>query len=127
MPVARKVWQPILARVPSSAARRWIIRQGVDAVHGRGGERAGVADGGAEEGGPAAVTDTGRHDTRVEIGFQSVMRRHLMALAAFRMQPDPPALALRVIALDAHADDGTDAREAERHHGNRCRALNHLD
>ena len=27
MPVARKVWQPILARVPSPAARRWIMRQ----------------------------------------------------------------------------------------------------
>ena len=27
MPVARKVWQPILARVPSSAVRRWIMLQ----------------------------------------------------------------------------------------------------
>src|SRR6202035_3454888 len=27
MPVARNVWQPILTRVPRSAARRWIIRQ----------------------------------------------------------------------------------------------------
>jgi hypothetical protein len=26
MPVARKVWQPILARVPSLAAQRWITR-----------------------------------------------------------------------------------------------------
>jgi hypothetical protein len=48
---------------------------GVDAVHGRGGQRAGAADGGAEEGGLAALANAGRLDIGVEIGFQSVMCR----------------------------------------------------
>jgi len=47
-----------------------------------------------------------------------MMRRHLMPLAAFLMQADPPALALGVVVLDAHGDDRTDAGEGEGHHGN---------
>jgi hypothetical protein len=43
---------------------------GVDTVHGRGGQRAGAAGGGAEEGGLAAVANTGRLDIGVEIGLQ---------------------------------------------------------
>ena len=74
---------------------------GVDAVHRRGGECAGAAGGGAEEGALATVADAGRF----EIGFEIVMRRHLMPLAAFLMQPHPPALALRIIVFDAHGDD----------------------
>jgi hypothetical protein len=31
----------------------------------------------------------------VEIGFQIVMRRHFVTLAAFLVQPHPPTLALR--------------------------------
>jgi hypothetical protein len=46
------------------------------------------------------------------------MRRHFVALAAFLMQPDPPALALGVVVLDAHGDDGPDTGKGERHHGN---------
>jgi hypothetical protein len=38
------------------------------------------------------------------------VRRHLVALAAFLMQPHPPAFARGVIILDLHADDGADAR-----------------
>ena len=56
-------------------------------------------------------------DIGVEVGFQVVMRRHLMPLAAFLMQPDPPALALGVVVLDAHGDDGADAGKGEGHHG----------
>jgi hypothetical protein len=56
---------------------------GVDPVHGRGGERAGAAGGRAEEGSLARVANAGRLDIGVEIGFEIVMRRHLMALAAF--------------------------------------------
>jgi arginase family enzyme len=44
-----------------------------------------------------------------------MMRRHLMPLAAFLMQTDPPALALGVVVLDAHADDRANAGEGERH------------
>ena len=71
MPVARKVWQPILARVPSSAARRWIMRQASNSVHGFCGERAGAADGGAEEGGLAALANAGSLDIRGVIAESS--------------------------------------------------------
>jgi hypothetical protein len=44
------------------------------------------------------------------------MRRHLMPLVAFLVQPDPPALALGEVVLDAHGDDGADAGEGEGNH-----------
>src|ERR1700730_6652385 len=50
------------------------------------------------------------------------MRRHLMPLAAFLTQTDPPALALRVVVLDAHGDDRANAGKGERHHGNSARS-----
>jgi len=55
----------------------------VDPVHRLFRQRAGAASGGAEQGSLAAVADAGRLDISVEIGFESVMRRHFMALAAF--------------------------------------------
>ena len=60
---------------------------GVDAVHRLVGQRAGAAGGGAEQGSLATVADSSRLDISVEIGFQSVVRRHFMALAAFLMTP----------------------------------------
>ena len=53
----------------------------------------------------------------VEIFLGLVVDRHLVVLAAFFMQPHPPALALLVIILDVHPHDGRDAREAVDHHG----------
>ena len=38
-----------------------------------------------------------------------------MELAAFFVQPDPPAPTLQVIIFDAHADDGADAGEGVDH------------
>jgi len=66
-----------------------------------------------KRGGLAAVADAGRLYIRVEIGFEVVMRRHLMALAAFLMQTNPPALALGVVVLDPHGDDGANARKGD--------------
>jgi hypothetical protein len=37
------------------------------------------------------------------------MRRHLMPLAAFFVEADPPALAVGEVVLDPHGDDGADA------------------
>ena len=87
----------------------------VDAVHRRGGERASAADGGAEEGALARVAEAGGLDVFIEEGFELVMRRHLVALAAFLMQTDPPAFAVGEIILDPHGDDGTDAGEGVGH------------
>jgi hypothetical protein len=78
----------------------------------------GAAGGGAEEASLAAVADTGRLYISVEIGFEIVMRRHLMALAAFLMQPHPPALAVGLVILDPHGDDRANAGEGGGHHGN---------
>jgi hypothetical protein len=89
---------------------------GVNPAHRLFSQHAGAAGGGAEQGSLAGVADAGRHDVGVEIGFKSVMRRHLVALAALLMQAHPPALAVGVIILDAHGDDCADAREGEGHH-----------
>ena len=87
-------------------------------MHRLVGQRAGAAGGGAEQGSLAGVADSRRLDIGVEIGFEIVMRRHFMALAAFLMQPHPPALAVGVVVLDAHGDDRANAGEGEGHHRN---------
>ena len=117
MPVARKVWQPILTRMPSSAARRWIMRHASTRFIGLLGQCAGAAGGGAEEGCLAGVANAGRLYIGVEIGLQIVMGRHFMTLAAFFVQPKPPALALRVKILHAHVGDGADTAEGVDHDG----------
>jgi len=43
------------------------------------------------------------------------MRWHVVALAAFFVEAHPPALALRVIIRDRHADDGADPGEGVGH------------
>jgi hypothetical protein len=73
-------------------------------VHRRLGQRESAATGGAEEGGFALIALAGGLDIGVQIRFQIMMRRHLMA-AAFLMQANPPALALGIVVLDAHGDD----------------------
>ena len=50
MPVARKVWQPILTARAEIGGAALDHAPGVDAVHRLVGQRAGAADGGAEEG-----------------------------------------------------------------------------
>jgi hypothetical protein len=40
---------------------------------------------------------------------------HLVMLAAFLVQPQPPALALLIIVVNVHAHHGRDAREAVDH------------
>jgi hypothetical protein len=43
------------------------------------------------------------------------MRRHLVAFAAFLVEPHPPALARGIVIVDAHGDDGADAGEGISH------------
>ena len=77
------------------------------------GQRAGAPARGAEEGVLLRLASPAASQIGVEIGFEIVMRRHLVALAAFFVEAHPPALALGEIILDAHADGGADAGEAE--------------
>jgi hypothetical protein len=56
-------------------------------------EHAGFADRRSEEGASSVVTDAGRGKVFVDEGLELEVRRHLMPLAAFLVQPHPPALA----------------------------------
>ena len=89
---------------------------GIDTMHRVFRQPAGLAGGRAEEGGLAGVADAGGGEIFIEELFELVMRRHIVALAAFLVQAQPPALAGGVIVLDLHGDDGTDAREGIGHH-----------
>ena len=60
MPVARKVWQPILDPRAEIGGAALDHAPGIDPVHRLFGQRAGAAGGGAEEGALAAVADAGR-------------------------------------------------------------------
>jgi len=44
--------------------------------------------------------------------LERVVRRHFVLLAAFFVQPHPPAFALRIIVFDVHVQRRRDAREA---------------
>ena len=61
--------------------------------------------------------DPGRGEIGVEIRLGLVVDRHGVVLPAFFLEPQPPALALLVVVLDAHPDDGRDACKAVDHHG----------
>ena len=89
---------------------------GGDAVHRLVGQGIRAADGGAEEVAFALIAKAGGLYIGMKVGFERVMRRHLMLLAAFLMQTDPPALALGIIVLDAHGDGRADAGKGEGHH-----------
>ena len=58
----------------------------IDAVHRQRRQSAAMPIGGAEEGSPLRPEQFGRVHISVEIGFQIVMRRHLMDLAAFSLR-----------------------------------------
>ena len=59
--------------------------------------------------------DACRFDVCIEILLGQMMGWNLMALAAFLVQADPPALALLVVVVNAHLHRGTDASEAVNH------------
>jgi hypothetical protein len=100
---AEPLREPCLGGTPAHHA------VGIDTVHRARGERITSPDRGPEEGALAVVADPGSRDVLVDVDFEVMVRRHLVPLAAFLVQADPPALALRVIVVDAHADDGADA------------------
>ena len=57
----------------------------IDAVHRQRRQRAAMPVGGAEQGSPFRSEQPGRMHVGVEIGFEIVMRRHLVDLAAFSL------------------------------------------
>ncbi len=61
------------------------------------------------------VSDAGRREVGIHLCLRVVMRGHLVALAAFFMQPEPPALAVLVVVLDSHMYGGAHAGTGEIH------------
>jgi hypothetical protein len=88
---------------------------GVDPVHRPRRECAGAADGRAEQGTLFVVGDAGGTEVFIEEGFELVVRRHFVALAAFLVKADPPALPVGKIILDPHRHHGADAGEGVGH------------
>ena len=112
MPVARKVWQPSLVMIPALTARRTIMRRASWRRHPVAGQLlAAAAAEGAEQGRGLLAADAGGRHIFVDVGLEQVVRRHLVLLAAFLVQPHPPALALRVVVLDVHVERGRDPGE----------------
>jgi hypothetical protein len=56
--------------------------------------------------------EAGRRDIGVEIILKEMVRRHLVLLAAFFVQPYPPALALGIVVVDVHVERGRDPGKA---------------
>jgi len=79
-------------------------------------EAPGFAGGRAEEGGLAVAPYAGGLEMFIQELLELVVDRHLVALAAFLMQPEPPALAGRVMVLDPQGHGRTDARKGVDHH-----------
>ena len=112
MPVARKVWLPIGAVMPAAAARRRIMRQASDWSIGWSVSTVALCPrAGAEQPALAVLGDAGGGDVGVQRLGERVMARHRVLLAAFLVQPDLPAGALRPEILHLHLQRRADARE----------------
>jgi hypothetical protein len=57
------------------------------------------------------VRDASALKAFIEKSFELVMHRHIVALAAFLVEAQPPAFAGRVMVLDPHRHDPTGAGE----------------
>ncbi len=99
-----------------SAAPDHAVR--IDTVHRFTAQLTRLADRRRKQRGLACVADAGLGEVFVDISFELVLNRHLVAFAVFFKQAQPPALALWVIILDAHPDNGTHAGEGIGHHAN---------
>jgi hypothetical protein len=113
MPFARKVWQPIFASMPRSAAQRRIMRYASIRCIALSGQHA-----------PCGRRSSERAGFCRRCGCRQRRYTHRGMLpdydapasrAACRlfMEAHPPTFSLWVIILDPHRNDGTDARESE--------------
>ena len=115
MPVARKVWQQIRSGSPAATARRFTMAQGVVPAEGPVVSVPDFAGDGAEERPLPVAGDARGLDVGVEVRLGVVVGGHLVELAALLVEAEPPPLAVGVVVLDLHAEDGGDAGEAEDH------------
>jgi hypothetical protein len=57
---------------------------------------------------------------RVHVSLREMVRRHVVALAALLVQPEPAAPPLGEVVAAPHSDDGADTAEAVDHHADEC-------
>ena len=88
---------------------------GVDTVHRVFSEPTRATEGGPEQRALVHFPNARRFDIGIEIGFEIMMCRQIMAFTAFFVEPNPPAFALRAIVLDPHTDRGADPRKGKGH------------
>ena len=88
----------------------------VTAVHALFGKPASSTGGRTEQRRLLFTGGPGGQQVGVEIFFGNVMRRNLVVLAAFFMQPQPAAFAVLPVILDIHPDHGAHAGEGVNHH-----------
>jgi hypothetical protein len=115
MPVARKVWQQVEEGRPVAVARRLIIRNYIRARY-RIRRESPVYVHTAEQWAFLFLPDSRNIQVRINVCFSVVVRRYLVALAAFFVEANPPALALLIIIICLHMDDRTHPREGRRPH-----------
>ena len=54
-------------------------------------------------------------EVRVDVDFRVLVGRHLAALAAFFVQPNPPTLSVLIVVFDTHVNRRRDSREGVAH------------
>jgi hypothetical protein len=99
MPVARNVWLPIFVPISAPAARRWIIAKAFAWGRGVLGQFAGASANGAEKRSLLVIAESATVDIGVQVGFEIVMVRHRMKLAAFLMEANPETPVLNECVL----------------------------
>jgi len=109
--------------------------QRVGARHAPVGELPGPTGCGREEASGLVAGEPGVGEIGVHVGFEQVMGGHVMALAAFFVEPHPRAPSLDVVVGDSHADRRGDAGEGVDQQGNerpvaqpdRCRDIDAVE
>ena len=116
MPVARKVWQ--LAATPNSAwrIRRLTIRK-TSTRFMRFGVTAPPLVIDRQRGGALLAGDPGGLEVGIQVLLGVMVSGDLVELAALFVGAEPPELALLVVVLDVHGDDGADPGEGIDHGG----------
>ena len=111
IPVARNEWLPIGAMMPAATTRRrtmrqasaWFIGWPVNTL-------AACLGAGVKQPALAVLGDAGSGDVGVQLFGKRVVAWHLVMLATFLVQPQPPARALRPKILHLHRECGGDGQ-----------------
>ena len=112
MPVARNVWQHVVAGNPAAAARRLIIASTTRRPSGRPLSPPARPVDALKQRRLRVVVDAAGGQIRLDRLLGPVVRRHVVALAALLVQPQPPSSPLPEVVLTAHPHGRAHPREA---------------